>query len=262
MNSVQNAVWDTSKVTIPSILGTYNFFTGQNTGKRAVRLTGAVSYKIFSTGSAQTWGKYAKTANFFKSFPATQKIIKVARSNKAAAYALAEQYWAKSGAGYSGDQTGAPFPASWNIDFSLTTTNDVCNKVATTKGAIGFGGVSLCRSYKAIEALLQNKAGVYQNGNRWDEYSAIPRSLPDPTASWSSVSLLYNTGPQAPPIASFSYALVRLTKNGANNAAAAKAIIKTLHNSAFAKTLTANFQTPIPQNLAKKWAPSVEKIAA
>ena len=154
------------------------------------------------------------------------------------------------------------------MDQFAATTTDLCNKVKSNAGSIGYAIVGICRKAKAIENQIYNKAGVPLTSTVWDTNAAIPRQPPACTASYAAFNLLWNAGPRTPPIASFIYAFVRTTQNtpaasghpgrsdkgkpATYNTAMATALLKTLLLNFGVQLQKTYFYLPVPRNLAQK----------
>jgi ABC-type phosphate transport system substrate-binding protein len=271
MTAADDSVWGSSKVTIPTILVTYNFFSSGNKGGKKVYITPKASAALFAK-SAPSWS--VVTANKGKlnnAFSASASVIRVGRLGKSGTNQVFRSFWNKAAGTnlpINGNQFGTNSGENLGLDKNYATATDVCKNVKATAGSITYSIVGICKKQGAIENFIQNKAKVYVNSNTWSSIGAIPRQPPACTASYATFNLFFNAGARTAPIASFIYAFARTTSNtpassgfpgrsdtgkaASYNSEMAKALIKTLLLN-FGTQLQKTFSyQPVPPNIASK----------
>ena len=108
MGTADDAVWATSKLTLPSVLVSYNFFSGGNRGGKKMALTAKGTLALFAR-SAPTWS--VVTANKGKlnnAFPASKTVIRIGRGGKSGTNQLFRAFWSKAACANL-ESTGVPF---------------------------------------------------------------------------------------------------------------------------------------------------------
>ncbi len=108
-----------------------------------------------------------------------------------------------------GKGTAVSWPATPNA-LGAAGNEGVAGVVRGTSYTAGYVELNLALRNRMAYAFIQNKAGNYIEPSLASTAAALNTvtSLPNGNESWSSVSLLDSTDPDAYPIASFSYLLV------------------------------------------------------
>ena len=271
MNAADDSVWSTSKVTIPTILVSYNFFSSGNKGGKKMAITAKASAALFAK-SAPTWSVITSNkGKLNNAFSASATVKRVGRLGKSGTNLLFRQFWNKAtGSSFSVNSAefGTNSGEDLGLDLKFATTTDVCKNVKANAGSIGYAIVGICRKQGAIENQIYNKAGIPLTSTTWDVNAAIPRQPPACTASYASFNLLWGSGPRTAPIASFIYALARTTSNtpassgfsgrtdtgkaASYNSDMAKALLKTLLLNFGTQLQKTFFYLPVPLNIASK----------
>lgn len=237
--------------TLPLLLETISFFT-VIPKKPSLRLSNDVLAGIFQR-QITTWDDPAilKLNPSFKP-PKGQKINVVVRKDKSGSTQLVTNFLALTS------------PSKWKLGVSGLPkwpagvrkgngTSKVISKLKAFGWSIGYAGTSTGLAKGLTEVQVKNPANKWVTASKADLYASVPTELPPSTGSWSSVSLLLNTGPQTWPITSFVYLFARQNQvqNG-DQGALVSAWLKFLFSQSTQSLLTSFNLSPLPQRVLKK----------
>jgi phosphate ABC transporter phosphate-binding protein len=210
LSASQTSSAPASVVHIPESIGSiavvYNIPEIQNGG---LKLTGPVLGSIF-LGSITKWDDpQIKALNPDLPLP-SKNIVTVHRSEGSGTTFIWTSYLSKHNPDWN-TQIGKGTQVQWPVGIGATGSEGVANILKGTPYSIGYVELNYALNNKMTTAALQNPAGNFVQPTLDSTRAAVAASggnLPAGDQSWSSVSMLDTSNPNAYPIASFTYILV------------------------------------------------------
>lgn len=201
--------------TIGSVVAAYNI---PGIPSKALKFTGPVLADIF-LGKITKWNDpQIQALNPGKTLPSAN-IVVVHRSDGSGTTFVWTSFLSKESAQWN-QQVGASKSVPWPIGIGAPGNEGVANAIKGSPNTIGYVELNYALTASIPYALIKNPAGnfIEPSLNSTQEAvssSPIAKSLPAGDQSWTSVEMLNSPGPNAYPIASFTYLL--LYKDMSNN---------------------------------------------
>ncbi len=174
-----------------------------------LKLTGQVLGNIF-LGNITKWDDpQIKSLNPDLSLP-SRNIVTVHRSEGSGTTFIWTSYLAKHNSNWN-TQIGKGTQVQWPVGIGATGSEGVANTLKGTPYSIGYVELNYALNNKMATAALQNPSGKFVQPTLDSTKAAVAAAsgnLPAGDQSWSSVSMLDSSDPNAYPIASFTYILV------------------------------------------------------
>ncbi len=195
--------------TIGSVVLAYNLQdTSGATVPKGLNITGSIIADIF-LGTITKWNDPAiASINPGFQFP-DQSIVVVHRSEGSGTTFVWTSYLSIVSSTWS-SQVGKGTSVPWPIGLGEPGNEGVAGTIRTTPYSTGYVELAYALKNSMAYASIKNKAGNYIEPTLASTQASLNTvgTLPNGDQSWSSVTLLDSSDPQAYPIASFSYLLV------------------------------------------------------
>ena len=196
------------KITFPIALTTFSFFT---TKAKGIKISGRTMADIYA-GRVYNWNQVQQGLS--------GTISPICRNSPAGTTEVITKYLSA----YDNTITASPavmttvYPFNQNGNLkSPPTTNypsaslGMAQAVKDNVNAIAYIQTGIGAFANIAEIYVSNPAGNYlaMTSGTADPFAAIPRALPDPTASWNGIYLTNQNGVNTYPIVTFLYTFLR-----------------------------------------------------
>ena len=228
------------KFTIPLALSTYSFVT-KYPGAASFNVPGCLLAKIFLGKVRVPWSAISPGKSGY--------IEPVARLDKSGTTELISQYFLSQGCNWPAALKNSQASWGWSGVTYKTGSGGVGSYVQGHKFSIGYVQSGVASTYGLTLLKIQNRANDYVRATKADPAQSIPRILPSPGVSWSSVTLINTIGVQTYPIVFFEYAFARVKYPSTGNGKIAKVFLTYSQGTKFSGLLGHYFFYQLPSKV-------------